>query len=180
MVEAILAGREAEMAAACDRYAPAPYGYCRSLLVEPADAADVVQETFIIAAGRLSGLRDRAGPSPGSRSRTRDPLNLAISLSVRSLSAGQTTTVHVTMVDLLSSSKTLVVSPGGLTITVNGLRAPRLTGSTLPQRGPGRETNWCRLLVPHSGTADLPWAHAGRADGRGDPDRSGGRARRGL
>ena len=58
MVEAILAGREAGMAAAYDQYAPGLYGYCRSLLGEPADAADVVQDTFIVAAGRLGGLRD--------------------------------------------------------------------------------------------------------------------------
>jgi len=64
MVEAILAGREAGMAAAYDRYAPALYGYCRSLLGEPADAADVVQETFIIAAGRLGGLRDHGRLRP--------------------------------------------------------------------------------------------------------------------
>ena len=64
MVEAILAGREAGMAAAYDRYAPALYGYCRGLLGEPADAADVVQETFIIAAGRLGGLRDHGRLRP--------------------------------------------------------------------------------------------------------------------
>jgi RNA polymerase sigma factor (sigma-70 family) len=58
MVEAILAGRAAGMAAAYDRYASALYGYCRSLLGEPADAADAVQDTFIIAAGQLGGLRD--------------------------------------------------------------------------------------------------------------------------
>jgi RNA polymerase sigma factor (sigma-70 family) len=58
MVEAILAGREAGMAAAYDQYAPGLYGYCRSLLGEPADAADAVQDTFIVAAGRLGGLRD--------------------------------------------------------------------------------------------------------------------------
>jgi RNA polymerase sigma factor (sigma-70 family) len=58
MVEAILAGRAAGMAEAYDRYAPALYGFCRGLLGEPADAADAVQDTFIIAAGRLGGLRD--------------------------------------------------------------------------------------------------------------------------
>ncbi|MGN6171855.1 MAG: RNA polymerase sigma factor [Streptosporangiaceae bacterium] len=58
MVEAILAGREAGMAAAYDQYAPGLHGYCRSLLGESADAADAVQDTFIVAAGRLGGLRD--------------------------------------------------------------------------------------------------------------------------
>jgi len=37
-----------------------------------------------------------------------------------SLAAGQATTVTVTMVNLLGSTRTLVVNPGGLTITVNG------------------------------------------------------------
>src|SRR5215831_5534220 len=58
VVAAIVAGQTDGLAAAYDRYAPALYAYCRSLLGEPADAADVVQETFIIAAGKLGGLRD--------------------------------------------------------------------------------------------------------------------------
>jgi RNA polymerase sigma factor (sigma-70 family) len=45
--------------AAYDRYAPSLYAYCQSLLTEPADAADAVQDTFIIAAGKLSALRAR-------------------------------------------------------------------------------------------------------------------------
>src|SRR5215467_3761633 len=63
-VEAILAGETAGMAAAYDRYAPALYAYCCGLLGEPADAADAVQDTFIIAAGRLGGLRDPARLRP--------------------------------------------------------------------------------------------------------------------
>ncbi|HUL26395.1 MAG TPA: sigma-70 family RNA polymerase sigma factor [Streptosporangiaceae bacterium] len=58
MVAAIVAGQQDGLAAAYDRYAPALYAYCRGLLGEPADADDVVQDTFIIAAGRLGGLRD--------------------------------------------------------------------------------------------------------------------------
>ena len=34
------------------------YAYCRSLLREPADAADAVQDTFLIAAAKLGGLKD--------------------------------------------------------------------------------------------------------------------------
>ena len=34
------------------------YGYCRSILGGPADAGDAVQDTFIIAAGALGGLRE--------------------------------------------------------------------------------------------------------------------------
>src|SRR5215472_8637336 len=58
MVAAIVAGQSDGLAAAYDRYAPALYAYCRSLLGEPADADDAVQDTFIIAAARLGGLRD--------------------------------------------------------------------------------------------------------------------------
>ena len=58
MVAAIVAGQADGLAAAYDRYAPALYAYCRSLLGEPADADDVVQDTFIIAAAKLGGLRD--------------------------------------------------------------------------------------------------------------------------
>jgi DNA-directed RNA polymerase specialized sigma24 family protein len=50
MVEAILAGQEAGLATAYDRYAASLYGYCHSLLAEPADAAAAVQDTFIVAA----------------------------------------------------------------------------------------------------------------------------------
>src|SRR6266487_1662900 len=59
IVAAIVAGDPAGLAAAYDRYAAALYAYCRCLLTEPADAADAVQDTFIIAASKLGGLRDR-------------------------------------------------------------------------------------------------------------------------
>ena len=39
-------------------YAGDLYGYCQSLLREPDDAADAVQDTFVIAASKLAGLRD--------------------------------------------------------------------------------------------------------------------------
>jgi len=35
------------------------YSYCRSMLREPAGAADAVQETFLVATARLRQLRDR-------------------------------------------------------------------------------------------------------------------------
>ena len=66
MVAAIVAGQSDGLAAAYDRYAPALYAYCRSLLGEPADADDAVQDTFIIAAARLGGLRDPGRLGPGS------------------------------------------------------------------------------------------------------------------
>ena len=59
IVAAIVAGDPAGLATAYDRYAPSLYTYCQSLLTEPADAADAVQDTFIIAAAKLSALRDQ-------------------------------------------------------------------------------------------------------------------------
>ena len=55
---AIVAGDPDGLAEAYDRYAAPLYTYCRSLLREPADAADAVQDTFVIAASKLAGLRD--------------------------------------------------------------------------------------------------------------------------
>jgi RNA polymerase sigma factor (sigma-70 family) len=59
VVAAIVAGDPEGLAEAYDKYAAPLYTYCRSLLHEPADAADAVQDTFVIAASRLAGLRDR-------------------------------------------------------------------------------------------------------------------------
>jgi RNA polymerase sigma factor (sigma-70 family) len=58
IVAAIAAGDPAGLAAAYDDYAPALYGYCRTLLSEPADAADAVLDTYLVAAVRLDGLHD--------------------------------------------------------------------------------------------------------------------------
>jgi RNA polymerase sigma factor (sigma-70 family) len=58
IVAAVVAGDPAGLAAAFDGYATALYAYCRSLLAQPDDAADAVQDTFVIAAARLGGLRD--------------------------------------------------------------------------------------------------------------------------
>jgi RNA polymerase sigma factor (sigma-70 family) len=58
IVAAIVVGDPSGLAAAYDRYAGALHGYCRSLLAEPADAADAVQDTFVVAASKLDGLRD--------------------------------------------------------------------------------------------------------------------------
>ena len=56
----LAAGNPAGLAAAYDHHAAGLYGYCRSLLSEPADAADAAQDTFIIATARLAGLRSPA------------------------------------------------------------------------------------------------------------------------
>src|ERR1700761_4001566 len=58
VVASIVAGDPLGLAAAYDRYAAPLYQYCRTLLGDPADAADAVQDTFVIAASRLDGLRD--------------------------------------------------------------------------------------------------------------------------
>jgi RNA polymerase sigma factor (sigma-70 family) len=58
VVATIVAGDPAGLAEAYDKYAAPLYTYCGTMLREPADAADAVQDTFVIAACRLSGLRD--------------------------------------------------------------------------------------------------------------------------
>ena len=62
-----LAERRADgLAPVYDRYAPALHAYCRSLLGDPSDADDAVQDTFIIAAAELDELRDPGLLGPGS------------------------------------------------------------------------------------------------------------------
>jgi RNA polymerase sigma factor (sigma-70 family) len=56
---AIIAGDPAGLAEAYDRYADPLYRFCRTMVRQPADAADAVHDTFVIAACRLSGLEDR-------------------------------------------------------------------------------------------------------------------------
>jgi RNA polymerase sigma factor (sigma-70 family) len=58
IVAAVVAGDPAGLAEAYDRYAVPLYAYSCSMLGEPADAADAVQDAFLIAAARLRGLRD--------------------------------------------------------------------------------------------------------------------------
>ena len=57
-VASIVAGDPDGLAAAYDRYADPLFTYCRSLLGDTAEAADAVQDTFVIAAARLDGLHD--------------------------------------------------------------------------------------------------------------------------
>jgi RNA polymerase sigma factor (sigma-70 family) len=64
VVAAIVAGDADGLAEAYDMYAAPLYTYCRSLLREPADAADAVQDTFVIAASKLAGLRDQSRLRP--------------------------------------------------------------------------------------------------------------------
>src|SRR5690242_8487410 len=64
VVAAIVAGDPAGLAEAYDRYATPLYSYCRALLHEPADAADAVQDTFLVATAKLRDLRDPARLRP--------------------------------------------------------------------------------------------------------------------
>jgi RNA polymerase sigma factor (sigma-70 family) len=58
LVASIVAGDPDGLAAAYDRYADALYTYCRTFLPDPADAADAVQDTFVLAASKIEHLRD--------------------------------------------------------------------------------------------------------------------------
>lgn len=58
-VESIIAGNSGGLAEAYDEYADFIYAYCRSMLGDPEDTAEAVLATFVIAAARADGLRDR-------------------------------------------------------------------------------------------------------------------------
>ena len=61
LVAAIVAGDPDGLAEAYDRYAAPLYTYCRFMLPDPrppAEAADAVADTFVIATAKLQGLRD--------------------------------------------------------------------------------------------------------------------------
>jgi RNA polymerase sigma factor (sigma-70 family) len=58
LVAGIADGDPAAFAAAYDQYAPGLYAYSVSVLGDPAGAAEAVQDTFIVASLRLSGLHD--------------------------------------------------------------------------------------------------------------------------
>jgi RNA polymerase sigma factor (sigma-70 family) len=58
VIASIVAGEADGLAEAYDRYADPLYKYCQFMLGDAADAADAVQDTFVIAASRLAGLRD--------------------------------------------------------------------------------------------------------------------------
>ena len=58
VVAAITSGDPAGIAMAYDRYAAALYGYCRWMLHDSADAAEALQDAFIIATATPSGLSE--------------------------------------------------------------------------------------------------------------------------
>jgi len=59
LVARIVSGDPEALATAYDRYGPALYTYCRSMLHDADEAADALQDTFVVAARKLEGLRDR-------------------------------------------------------------------------------------------------------------------------
>jgi hypothetical protein len=65
IVAAIVEGDPAGLAAAYDRYAQGLHAYCRSMLTEPADAADAAQDTFIIASSKVWGCANPSGCGRG-------------------------------------------------------------------------------------------------------------------
>ncbi len=58
LVAAVLGGDRAAFAMVYDRYADRLYDFCAAMLRDPEDAADAVQDTFVLVAERLSQLRD--------------------------------------------------------------------------------------------------------------------------
>lgn len=58
LVQAARTGDRAAFAAIYDRYADRVHAFCLSVLRNPDDAADVTQDTFVVAARRLDQLRD--------------------------------------------------------------------------------------------------------------------------
>jgi RNA polymerase sigma factor (sigma-70 family) len=64
MVAAMADGDMASIATAFDRYAAGLYGYCRTLLADPAEAGRVVQDVFVIAASRAGRLSSAARLKP--------------------------------------------------------------------------------------------------------------------
>jgi RNA polymerase sigma factor (sigma-70 family) len=58
LVQAACTGDKAAFATIYDRYADRVHAFCLSVLRNPDDAADVTQDTFVVAARRLDQLRD--------------------------------------------------------------------------------------------------------------------------
>ena len=58
LVQQAVAGDREAFAAIYDRYAPRIYDFLRSLLRDPDEAADALQDTFLVAGSRLHQLRD--------------------------------------------------------------------------------------------------------------------------
>ena len=64
LVQQAVAGDRQAFAAIYDRYAARVYDFVRALLRDPDEAADVLQDTFLVAGSRLHQLRDPAKLRP--------------------------------------------------------------------------------------------------------------------
>jgi RNA polymerase sigma factor (sigma-70 family) len=93
VVASIVAGESAGLAAAYDKYADALYGYARSFLREPSDAADIVHDTFLIAAASVGQLRDPERLRPWLYA-------VARSLCLRRLRAAKAAAIYVAPEDI--------------------------------------------------------------------------------
>jgi len=64
IVEGMLQGNQQALATAYDAYADRIHGFCHGMLRNSADAADATQQTFLIAAQRISQLRSPSALRP--------------------------------------------------------------------------------------------------------------------
>jgi RNA polymerase sigma factor (sigma-70 family) len=64
VVAAIAAGDPAGIAAAYDKYAAALYGYCQWMQEQPADAAEILRDTFVVASATIDDLANPAKLRP--------------------------------------------------------------------------------------------------------------------
>ena len=64
MVAAIAAGGPAGIAAAYDKYAAALYGYCQWMLDRPADAAEALRDSLVVASATIGDLAGAANLRP--------------------------------------------------------------------------------------------------------------------
>src|ERR1017187_8763860 len=91
IVAAVAAGDPAGLAGAYDTYAETLYGYCHWMLAEPGDAAQAVQDTFVLAAGRpvVRECRQRSFPVAATRCCSPGDLPEAVSRIVQERNAAQ-------------------------------------------------------------------------------------------
>lgn len=64
VVAAIAVGDPAGIAAAYDKYAASLYGYCQWMQEQPADAAETLRDTFVVASATIGDLADAAKLRP--------------------------------------------------------------------------------------------------------------------
>jgi RNA polymerase sigma factor (sigma-70 family) len=90
LAASIAAGFPAALAEAYDKYAARVFSFCRSLLGDPAAAADAVQDTFLIAAAVLSELEDPARLRPWLYAVARNQCHRRLQAGVRPVAPAAT------------------------------------------------------------------------------------------